>query len=75
MLTLRLVDVAFAPKRRCFQVPGSIFNWSDTASGSSILMMLHPRGYGVAFDDETGEQLGHENPCPMATDMVPLVWA
>jgi hypothetical protein len=28
------------------QVP-PIFNWTDEASGSSIVMMLHPRGYGV----------------------------
>ena len=51
-------------------MPGSIFNWTDTASGTSILMLLHPRGYGVSFDEETGERFGHENPCPTATDMV-----
>ena len=30
------------------QVPGPIFNWTDRASSSSIIMMLHPRGYGVS---------------------------
>ena len=30
-----------------------IFNWTDTASGESIIMMVHPRGYGVA-DTATG---------------------
>lgn len=32
-----------------------IFNWTDTASGDSIIMMLHPRGYGVS-DTEAGTQ-------------------
>ena len=27
-----------------------IFNWTDTASGASIVMLLHPRGYGVSVD-------------------------
>ena len=31
-----------------------IFNWTDTASGDSIIMMLHPRGYGVSTDKTTG---------------------
>jgi|EP01047_Picozoa_sp_COSAG01_P005438 hypothetical protein len=35
--------------------PSSIFNWSDPASGQSVLMMLHPRGYGLEEqDDATG---------------------
>ena len=25
-----------------------IFNWTDEASGESIVMLLHPRGYGVS---------------------------
>ena len=38
-------------------VPGTIFNWADTASNSSILMMLHPRGYGTTLADGTSVPL------------------
>ena len=35
--------------------PGPIFNWTDTASETSVLMLLHPRGYGFSLEDETDE--------------------
>ena len=56
------------------QTPGPLFNWSDTASGTSVFMLLHPRGYGLEEqDDETGLPLlraGVGDPCPSSRDVV-----
>ena len=31
-------------------VPGPIFNWKDEATDKSVIVMLHPRGYGMVLD-------------------------
>ena len=36
------------------QTPGPIFNWSDSTSNTSVLMLLHPRGYGLSDLDDDG---------------------
>lgn len=40
------------------EVPNTIFNWVDEASNTSVLVMLHPRGYGVMLEDGTGTGTG-----------------
>ncbi len=65
------------------QTPGNIFNWRDTASNSSVLMLLHPRGYGFETDDDEDKLQAQEqqttgridaplvgDPCPTIHDVV-----
>ena len=40
------------------EAPGPIFNWTDKDSGASVLMLLHPRGYGIAVDADADTETG-----------------
>lgn len=57
--------------------PGKVFNWVDQASGSKLVVMVHPRGYGfeqASNDAKFGiaNRLGKGDPCPTMLDVVSI---